>query len=212
PEFAQNFETGVVRDFQQKAKIEVSAFYTHLKNAMVRRDFQMNGHDSIMYDGILSKVEALVNTESADIYGGSILLEFLITPELRTISELTLTYGKDSEDLPLRHVPPVFGRSYLQYQKRRLFLNLYVDFNGELSFEQLAPDEQEKPHLYATDENGNPWSPGWWTLNLKGNYNFSELFTFSGGIENILDKRYRPYSSGIVAPGTNFYISVALHL
>ena len=211
PEFAQNFETGVVRYFQQKAKIEVSAFYTHLKNAVVRRDFQMNGHDSIMYDGILSKVEALVNTESADIYGGSILLEFLITPELRTISELTLTYGKDSEDLPLRHVPPVFGRSYLQYQKRRLFLNLYVDFNGKLSFEQLAPDEQEKPHLYATDENGNPWSPGWWTLNLKGNYNFSELFTFSGGIENILDKRYRPYSSGIVAPGTNFYISVAIH-
>jgi hemoglobin/transferrin/lactoferrin receptor protein len=212
PEFAQNFETGVVRYFQQKAKIEVSAFYTHLKNAMVRRDFQMNGHDSIMYDGILSKVEALVNTESADIYGGSILLEFLITPELRTISELTLTYGKDSEDLPLRHVPPVFGRSYLQYQKRQLFLNLYVDFNGKLSFEQLAPDEQEKPHLYATDENGNPWSPGWWTLNLKGNYNFSELFTFSGGIENILDKRYRPYSSGIVAPGTNFYVSVAIHL
>lgn len=212
PELAENIETGISHRFQEKAKIEISAFYTHLKNAMVRRNFRLNGRDSIVYDGILSKVEALVNAESANIYGGSILFEFLITPELRTINALTLTYGRDSEDLPLRHVPPEFGRSHLQYQKRRVFIDFYVDFNGTLNFEDLAPDEQEKPHLYATDRNGNPWSPGWCTLNLKGNYNFNELFTFSGGIENILDKRYRPYSSGIVAPGINFYVSVTLHL
>ena len=211
PEFARNIEIGIIRHFHGKAKIEVSAFYTHLKNAMVRRNFQLNGRDSILYDGILSKVEALVNAESANIYGANFLLEFLISPELRIINDLTLTYGRDSEDFPLRHVPPVFGRSHLQYQKKMWFLDLHVDYNGKFSFEQLAPDEQDKPHLYAIDENGNPWSPAWWTLNLKGNYNFSESFTFSGGIENILDKRYRTYSSGIVAPGRNFFISLGIH-
>jgi hemoglobin/transferrin/lactoferrin receptor protein len=28
------------------------------------------------------------------------------------------------------------------------------------------------------------------------------------GLENMLDKRYRPYSSGISAPGRNFVISL----
>jgi hemoglobin/transferrin/lactoferrin receptor protein len=32
----------------------------------------------------------------------------------------------------------------------------------------------------------------------------------NAGIENILDNRYRPYSSGIVAPGRNFIISLRL--
>lgn len=207
PEYARNIETGIVRNFQGKARIEATGFYTFLKDAMVRRDFRLNGQDSILYDGILSKVEALVNAESARIFGGSILLEFLVTPELRSVNNFTLTFGKDSEGLPMRHVPPAFGRSHLQFQKNRLFFDLYVEYNDKLRFEQLAPDEQDKPHLYATDENGNPWSPGWWTINWKGNYKFSELLTFSGGIENILDKRYRTYSSGIVAPGRNVYIS-----
>jgi hemoglobin/transferrin/lactoferrin receptor protein len=211
PEFARNIETGIIRHFQGKGKIEFSAFYTQLKNAMVRRDFQLNGQDSIMYDGILSKVEALVNAESAKIYGGSFLFEFLINAELRALNEFTLTYGKDSEGFPLRHVPPVFGRSHLQFEKESLLFDLFVEYNGKFEYEQLAPDEQDKPHLYATDENGNPWSPGWWTLNLNWNYNFSELLIFSGGIENILDKRYRSYSSGIVAPGRNFYISFGIH-
>jgi hemoglobin/transferrin/lactoferrin receptor protein len=211
PEFARNIETGIIRHFQGKGKIEFSAFYTQLKNAMVRRDFRLNGQDSIMYDGILSKVEALVNAESAKIYGGSFLFEFLINAELRALNEFTLTYGKDSEGFPLRHVPPVFGRSHLQFEKESLLFDLFVEYNGKFEYEQLAPDEQDKPHLYATDENGNPWSPGWWTLNLNWNYNFSELLIFSGGIENIFDKRYRSYSSGIVAPGRNFYISFGIH-
>jgi hemoglobin/transferrin/lactoferrin receptor protein len=211
PEYARNLEAGIIRSFSGRTKIELTVFYTNLKDAMVRRGFQLNGQDSIMYDGILSKVEALVNAESANIYGGNILLEFMIMPELRTVNDLTLTYGRDSEDFPLRHVPPVFGRSHLQFEKISVLFDLFVEFNGKFDFEKLAPDEQDKPHLYAIDENGNPWSPGWWTLNLKGNYNFNKLFTFSGGIENILDKRYRTYSSGIVAPGRNYFISLGIH-
>jgi hemoglobin/transferrin/lactoferrin receptor protein len=32
------------------------------------------------------------------------------------------------------------------------------------------------------------------------------------GVENILDYRYRPYSSGIVAPGRNFIVSFRVSL
>jgi hemoglobin/transferrin/lactoferrin receptor protein len=47
----------------------MTGFFTCLKNAMVRRDFLINGKDSIVYDGFLSEVEALVNAESGGIYG-----------------------------------------------------------------------------------------------------------------------------------------------
>jgi len=62
--------------------------------------------------------------------------------------------------------------------------------------------------LYAKDENGNPYSPAWWTLNFKTSYTVAKYLTIDAGIENIFDKRYRPYSSGISAPGRNFIISL----
>jgi hemoglobin/transferrin/lactoferrin receptor protein len=211
PEYARNLEAGIIHNFSGKAKVEITVFYTNLKDAMVRRDFQLNGQDSIMYDGILSKVEALVNAESANIYGGSFSFEYIIAAGFTSRSELTFTRGKDSEDFPVRHVPPTFGRSHLLFEKESLLLDFFVEFNGKFDYEQLAPDEQDKPHLYAVDENGNPWSPGWWTINLKGNYQINNSISLACGMENILDKRYRTYSSGIVAPGRNYFISLGIH-
>ncbi|MBT6005247.1 MAG: TonB-dependent receptor, partial [Prolixibacteraceae bacterium] len=61
---------------------------------------------------------------------------------------------------------------------------------------------------YAIDEMGKPFSPSWWTLNLKSSYQINRQLTFSSGIENILDHRYRTYSSGIISPGINFIFSL----
>jgi len=36
--------------------------------------------------------------------------------------------------------------------------------------------------------------------------------TFDFGVENILDKRYRPYASGISAPGINFILALRLRI
>lgn len=208
PEYARNFELNIVRNYNQKARIELSGFYTLLNNAMVRRDFMLNGQDSMMYDGTLSKVEALVNAESANIYGVSLSVEYLFTRELRTRHDFTFTKGKDAEGFPVRHVPPTFGNSHLIYEKNKLFVDFYADFSGKLDFDDLAPDERDKPHLYLPDENGNPYSPGWWTLNLKSSYALNQKVTIAAGVENITDNRYRSYSSGIVSPGVNFTGSV----
>ena len=72
--------------------------------------------------------------------------------------------------------------------------------------------ETEKAYLYASDENGNPWSPGWLTVNFKLSYGFLNRAVINAGIENILDHRYRPYSSGIAAPGRNFIISLRVFI
>lgn len=210
PEYARNLELAIIRSFSGKARFELTGFYTRLKNAMVRRDFSLNGQDSIIYDGTLSNVEALVNAESAKITGGSFSFRYLFTPWLRTRHNITVIKGEDADGLPLRHVPPAFGSSHLVFDKQSWFIDFYIDYSGKFSFNQLAPSEQDKPHLYAIDENGHPWSPSWWTLNLKSSYQVNDYFMLNGGVENILDKRYRTYSSGIVAPGINFKFSVLL--
>jgi len=81
-------------------------------------------------------------------------------------------------------------------------------YNGQISYDNLAPSERSKTYMYEIDENGNPFSPSWWSLNLKASYHLNPNLTFDFGIENILNYRYRPYSSGIVAQGRNLKISL----
>ncbi len=212
PEYARNLELSILRTHNNKAKIEITAFYTWLKDAMVRRDFSLNGQDSLLYDGEMSKVEALVNAESATIYGASFTFEYLFTSNWRTRHDITLTGGEDSDGYPVRHVPPTFGNSHLIYENQKWFVDLYANYNGQFDYNDLAPDEKDKPHLYATDENGNPYCPSWWTLNLKSSYKLNNTVTLSGGVENIFNKRYRPYSSGVVSAGTNLVLSVLVKI
>jgi hemoglobin/transferrin/lactoferrin receptor protein len=72
----------------------------------------------------------------------------------------------------------------------------------------MPEEEKGKTEIYAIDKNGNPYSPGWYTMNFKAMIQFASGFTITAGLENITDQRYRPYSSGIVAPGRNFILSV----
>jgi hemoglobin/transferrin/lactoferrin receptor protein len=87
-------------------------------------------------------------------------------------------------------------------------LEVNLQFSDEVAYEDLAEEEKGKKEIYAIDVNGNPYSPSWYTLNLKSMYKITENFTFTAGLENITDQRYRPYSSGIVAPGKNFILAL----
>ena len=136
--------------------------------------------------------------------------EYLINNKFRKRNDLTFTTGKDNEGVPVRHVPPTFGSSHLIYENQKLFIDLYIVYNGQLDYEQLAPDEQDKPHLYLPDETGRPYSPSWYTINTKANYQLKRNVTLAAGAENLLNKRYRPYSSGVVSPGLNFTASITV--
>ena len=212
PEYARNVEIGIIRRFQKVAKFELDAFYTFLDDAMVRSDFSFNGQDSIIYDGSLSKVEAIVNADFARIYGGSFSMELFFVPRLSMKNSLSYTWGEDSFGDPLRHAAPFFGSSHLSFSEEKYKIVLYARFNGEISNAGLSPSEKEKPEIYAVDENGKPYSPAWWTLNLKTSFQLSENFSLNAGLENILNKRYRPYSSGIVSGGRSLILSMKYNL
>lgn len=207
PEYLYNGEIGVIYKYEDIFNFEITAFYSYLKDAMVRRDFQLNGKDSIVYDGELSKVQAIVNAGHATIYGSSLLFNFRIIKDLAFNTTLTYIKGRDDEGDAMRHAPPLYGASTLTYEMNRLKLALSAVYNAEVSYANLAPSERDKAYLYAADVSGNPYSPAWWTLNLEGSYAFNHNFLVTFGIDNILNYRYRPYSSGITGPGINFIVA-----
>jgi len=208
PEYVYNIDFSINKNFAGKAKISTTVFYTRLIDAMVRRDFTINGKDSIMYDGELSKVEAVVNAGKAYIYGGSVSFLANITNDFIFKTFITYTHGEDDQNIPLRHVSPLFGSTSFLYKLKNTEIEFYTNYNGEVSYKNLAPSERDKAYLYAKDSDGNPYSSAWFTINLKASYQLTSKLQIDAGIENILDYRYRPYSSGICAPGRNFIIAI----
>ncbi len=212
PEYAYNIDISLVKDFGKTLHTEFTAFHSWLTDAMIRHDFLFDGMDSVNYQGELSKVEAVTNAGSAKVYGFHFNIQLNLTGYLFLRSAINITEGVEENGIPLRHAAPLFGSTHLVIELPKLKTDLYTVYNGSKTFEKMAPTEIEKPYLYAADQNGNPWSPGWCTLNLKLSYEMMNRLSVTGGIENILDLRYRPYSSGIVSPGRNFIISLRLAL
>jgi len=208
PEYAYNADVGVMKKLGTKARFDVTVFGTYIDNLMVRRDYTFNGEDSIMYDGEMSKVQALENASSGWIYGGSLSFSGDVTEDIGFQSSLTYIKGEDDQNDPIRHVSPLFGSTSISYSISKVKVVFYANYNGQISYKNLSSAERDKPHIYAKDENGDPYSPTWYTLNLKGFYRINKNIELSLGFENILNKRYRPYSSGIVAPGRNFIIAI----
>ncbi|MCF8298540.1 MAG: TonB-dependent receptor [Saprospiraceae bacterium] len=199
PEYAYNIDFNINKKFFNSLEIELSAFYTYLKDAMVRRDFQFNNQDSIMYDDELSKVSAIVNAGKANIYGLSGGIIYDISDYIKISTHLTWMEGEDDEGFPIRHVTPLFGNTSITYKQGISQLSIYANYNGWKHFDEMPPSELSKTDMYTVDG-----SPSWYTLNIKSTFDLSANISLNLGIENILDLHYRTYSSGISAPGRNF--------
>jgi hemoglobin/transferrin/lactoferrin receptor protein len=211
-EYAYSADFGVAKVFGEAVKADVTGYYTSLENALVRRDYTLNGEEYIYYDGILSRVQAIQNAAVAHVYGVQAGLEVMLPSGFSFSSDFNFQEGEeeldDGTESPSRHAAPWFGVSRIIYAAERLNLQLYAVYQGERSHEDLAEEEKGKDEIYAADENGNTYAPGWCTLNFKALYRLTDSWSISAGIENITDRRYRPYSSGISGPGRNFVLSL----
>ncbi|MEM8998783.1 MAG: TonB-dependent receptor [Bacteroidota bacterium] len=212
PEYAYNIDFGVRKNFDNILVLRGSAFYTYLVDALVRRDFEFSGQREIVYNGELSNVQAIQNAAKAYVYGFELGLEAFVNENWSISSNLTLTEGieedDDGIDSPARHVAPTFADVHLIWQNQKIKADFFLNYNGEIPFNDLAYSERNKPFIYATDENGNPYSPSWYTLNVRSQYQVSHALTANLSIENVTDQRYRTYSSGIVAPGFNLVLGL----
>lgn len=212
PELAYNADVNVAHIFGDVAKVDMSLYYTLLTDALVRRDYLLNGEDSIVYDGELSKVQAIQNAAKATVMGVQLGVEIRLTPMLRLASDANFQRGEEEMDdgsvSPSRQAPPWFGVTRLTYTAAKWKLEVNAQYSGEVPYARLPIEEQGKPEIYAIDGDGNPYSPSWFVWNLKGQVDLRKTLILTVGLENISDRRYRPYSSGIVSAGRNTMFSL----
>lgn len=211
-EYVYSCDFGIVFQNEDKYFVDISAFYSYLEDAMVRRDFKLDGVDSIMYDGEMSKVQAIQNAAFATIFGFTVETQILLMQNFKWANNINYQVGveelDDGSKSPVRHAPPLFGNSRIEFDYKRVNMQLYFNYCAEKSYDDLAEEERGKTEIYAIDDDENPYSPGWYTLNLKINFRMRNNIYISSGIENITDQRYRPYSSGIAGAGRNFIMGI----
>lgn len=210
-EYASNAEFGITQIIADVFKYDFTAYYTLLDKALIRRDYQLNGQDSILYKGEMSKVKALQNGAQTKVYGIQAGIDIKFPAGFGFDSHFNYQKGieeaEDGSNGSSRHAAPMFFVTHVMYSKPKIKLDLYAIYTAEVSHDNLAVEERDKPYLYAKDSNGNPYAPAWYTLNFKAMYQINKQISVSAGIENITDQRYKPYSSGIAAAGRNYVVA-----
>ena len=211
-EYAYNADFAIAKIISKKLKLDMAVYYTLLDDALVRRDFQLDGQDSINYDGVLSRVQAIQNISRTTVFGVQLGLQYKLLRQLHFNADVNLQEGRDRQDngewTPSRHAAPFFGTLRLSYSKEAVQLMLYSNFQAGRAHESMALEERGKTDIYALDEEGRAYAPAWHTINFKAAYKMQNGLSFNLGIENITDQRYRPYSSGISAAGRNLVVSL----
>ena len=212
PEYAYSAELSVEKTILDRVKLSGSLFYILVDDVMVRRPYDLNGADSIFYEGSLSRVDAIQNVAQARVRGGTVSMEaFLFAGFSAEVRYTGQSGSEDAEDgvsvVPLRHSPPSFGRIGLRWAHGRVDLRALFSFSDGFTTEELAPTEKDKP-IYALDAAGDPFCPPWQVLDVKGSIRVTPAVLLSVGVENVLDARYRTYSSGMTSPGRNFIVAL----
>lgn len=210
PEHAYGGELGLTINIDDSVLFDFSTYYTYLHNAMARDNFSINGVSEIEYDGELSEIQAIQNNSEAWVTGFEAGLRARLSKALEITSQFSISNGQQRNaqniDSPMRHVAPAFGNMHIIWRHNKITLDSYINYNAELSYEDISRELSK--HLFALDENGNPYAPSWVTFNLRTQYNFSKTVSFVGAIENISNKGYRPFASGISGPGTNLIFAI----
>ena len=224
PEYIYSGEAGINKSLRNDfIKINTSVFYTYLTDAVVRREFELNGADSLVYDGDTLKILANTNAGKSLIYGGYLGITVNITHDIIINSNVSYTSGKDiTDDVPLAHIPPFFGKTSISYQFKKFNSMFYSYYNGWKRKKDYSPSNED--NLSEATEDG---TPPWYTLNFTSSYkiHFSHKKQSSSpssvaentlylqfAVENILDRHYKSFASGISAPGRNFIITLRVNI
>lgn len=228
PERTYNIDFGISQNFRKNFRIEASTFYTWFRDALVKAPFQLNGQDSIVYNGVKSQVLANTNANKAYLYGFSAAVFATIAKHFTFSSTINYTKGRFETDesknsnvyekqangayslvskkvssKPLDHIPPVFGKTSIVYEKNKLMAEVFALYNGWKRLDQFNADGEDNAQ-YATADG----MPGWFTLNFRSSVVLQKNLTVQFAIENLLDRNYRYFASGFSAPGRNFIVAI----
>ena len=180
PEYTYNAEMGVSRVIEGFLRMDAVGYYTLLTNAIVRTDYSLNGQDSMFYDGTLYRISANYNANLAHIYGASVNVISDFYNNIVLKASMNITKGRNlTDDVPLGHIPPVFGRVSITYDYKKFMFDSYIYYNGWKFTDELSPygeDNEEEATMFGF--------PAWWTLNMNTSYMINDYLTVSISFTN----------------------------
>ncbi len=219
PEYAYNFELGIKRYFDQsKNYLSLRGFSTLISrhigrsNYIIFSDTTTPDQATIRYNGEEVETYANNNLGNRYLYGGSLDGYYSLNTFLALRGNLSFIQAVKSEKYgPLPSISPAFGRIFIEYQKSNLHRYLSFEFSDNKNIEayiigcedglEETPLLSENPLLYAG-------TPAWSELSWLVQYRWKKSTSFRIALENILDTHYRPFASGISAPGRNLKLGV----
>ena len=120
----------------------------------------------------------------------------------------TVNYTKGTiilSQAPLSHIPPIFGKISIARREKTWAIESFVLFNSAKSLADYGAGSSDN----ISQSLNSTGTPSWWTWNIESQFELSEQVHAQIGVHNILDVHYKPFSSGISAPGRGLF--VALH-
>ena len=219
PEYAYNFELGLTH-YLSKAKnyFSIRGFTTLISrhigrsNYIIFADTSTPDNNTILYNG--EEVQTIANNNLGNryLYGASIDGNFSISNPLSLRGSLDLIKAAKSQKYgPLPSISPTFGRLFLQYQKKDWLSHLSYEFSGKKDpndYSLGGEDGLEETPLISETPEVFAGSPAWNELSWLAQYQWRENTVFRVALDNIFDVHYRPFASGISAPGRNLKLGV----
>ena len=206
PERSINAELGFTKRGKHNNFFQLAGYYTILNDAIVREALPLPDGSTFIVDGIdtLTTV-GNVNADKGFIYGFTTSASLKLIDKLSWNGSFNYTFGRAEDEngtKPLAHIPPIFGRTGLDWSYEKFTVSAIMRFNGKkdiLDFEDSTDNPEQ-----ATEEG----SLAWQTYNIYMSYPYFDWLNLSIGVENILNTHYRNFSSGVSAPGMNFIITL----
>ena len=209
PEYTYTAELNISKRFFKTFTVEAIGYWTWYRNAISSQPFTLNGQSQILYNNILSTVIANQNNTNAYIKGLYFNISADFGAHISLNSSLTYTYGRVKDaiqgDLPLDHIAPIFGRTGLRLKTKQFQGELFALYNGSKPLSAYSTISTEDNLKYAIATLG---TPAWLTLNARIAYQANRVFQVQVAVENILDRHYRIFASGISAAGRNLVLSL----
>jgi hemoglobin/transferrin/lactoferrin receptor protein len=228
PERSHTFETAYTRR-HASLSLEATTYLTLLTDAIIRRAGSLpDGSTSFVSREDTLAVDLNVNAERAWVYGADLVGAWTVSPRWELRARAHWLRGRRRQEapggeiltLPQDHIPPAYGSLGVHYTPGDWSANFRLDAQLHKPRDTYAVNEITGTATggYTFDRLGTPdnldltpdraGSPGWWTANLYGSYQPTDRLTLHLKAENLLDRFYWRFASGIAAPGIDVGVGV----
>ena len=216
PERAVNAEATLTQRFGDlrapgfAARLSATAYASRVRDIIVRADGALPNGDTTFTSGNEAyRVQVNTNADEGVITGLGLRADFTYGKHASVEARTSITRGvaRDAAgtETPLAHIPPTYGHLRGRYQAGWFGLAVTYRYNAWKRWEDYAPAGSSDNEDQAIDGVG---TPAWSTVDVHLDAAFAKTLRLQAGVENIADLHYRPFSSGVSAPGRNFVLSL----